>query len=124
MGHYPVTIATQKLFLQLFHGIGHAQERAEQPVNFLDLAACLLFVLREVFTGFHNWRFVVPKDKEEIGKHNIGFTGLMNKLSHLFCLVTEVFFQTHKAKSERNISLELSKTIFNCFVPFIFNVTE
>ncbi|EDO41831.1 predicted protein [Nematostella vectensis] len=49
-------------------GIGQAHEDVEQPVNFLDLAACVVFVIREVFTGFHKWRFTDVKDREEIGE--------------------------------------------------------
>ncbi|XP_048580591.1 nucleoporin NUP188 isoform X2 [Nematostella vectensis] len=67
-GHFPVTVATLHLCLQLVCGIGQAHEDVEQPVNFLDLAACVVFVIREVFTGFHKWRFTDVKDREEIGE--------------------------------------------------------
>ena len=67
MGYYPVTMATLDLLLKLIHGITIVEDADGQPVSFLDLAACLVFVLREVFTGFHKWRFAKIKDREEIG---------------------------------------------------------
>ncbi|XP_078374534.1 nucleoporin NUP188-like isoform X2 [Oculina patagonica] len=69
VGYYPVTMATLNLLLRLIHGINVAKETDDsQPISFLDLAACLVFVMREVFTGFHKWRFTGLKDREEIGK--------------------------------------------------------
>ena len=68
MGYYPVTMATLDLLLKLIHGISIVEDADSQSVSFLDLAACLVFVLREVFTGFHKWRFARIKDREEIGK--------------------------------------------------------
>lgn len=67
IGCYHVTIATLELFLQLLRGIGFLQEKEEQPVNFLNLAACEVFILREVFSGFHKWRFARMEYKEQIG---------------------------------------------------------
>ena len=67
MGHYHVTMATLNLLLRLIHGISLAEDSDSQPISFLDLAACLVFVMREVFTGFHKWRFAGLKDREEIG---------------------------------------------------------
>lgn len=69
IGYYPVTIATLELFLQLLRGIGYLQEREEQPVNFLNLAACEIFILREVFSSFHKWRFTRMEYKEKIGEY-------------------------------------------------------
>ena len=67
MGYYPVTMAMLNLLLRLIHGIGIAKDADTQAVSFLDLAACLVFVMREVFAGFHKWRFAAVKDREEIG---------------------------------------------------------
>ena len=67
MGYYPVTMGTLNLLLRLIHGIGIAKDADTQAVSFLDLAACLVFVMREVFAGFHKWRFTAVKDREEIG---------------------------------------------------------
>ena len=67
MGYYPVTMGTLNLLLRLIHGIGIAKDADTQTVSFLDLAACLVFVMREVFAGFHKWRFAAVKDREEIG---------------------------------------------------------
>lgn len=67
MGYYPVTMATLNLLLKLIHGISISEDADSQPISFLDLAACLVFVMREVFTGFHKWRFAGIKDREEIG---------------------------------------------------------
>lgn len=67
VGYYPVTMATLNLLLRLIHGINVAKDTDSQPISFLDLAACLVFVMREVFTGFHKWRFTGLKDREEIG---------------------------------------------------------
>ena len=60
-------MATLNLLLRLIHGINVAKDTDSQPISFLDLAACLVFVMREVFTGFHKWRFTGLKDREEIG---------------------------------------------------------
>jgi len=68
VGYYPVTMETLNLLLKLIHGISVAEDTDDQPISFLDLAACLVFVMREVFTGFHKWRFTGLKDREEIGK--------------------------------------------------------
>lgn len=68
VGYYPVTMETLNLLLRLIHGISAAEDADDQPISFLDLAACLVFVMREVFTGFHKWRFTGLKDREEIGK--------------------------------------------------------
>ncbi|KAK3743945.1 hypothetical protein QZH41_020284 [Actinostola sp. cb2023] len=70
-GYFPVTMATLRLFLQLLCGIGQDHKQTQQPVNFLDLAACLVFVLREVFTGFYKWRFTAMKYREEIGQRSL-----------------------------------------------------
>lgn len=67
VGYYPVTMETLNLLLKLIHGISVAEDTDDQPISFLDLAACLVFVMREVFTGFHKWRFTGLKDREEIG---------------------------------------------------------
>ena len=67
VGYYPVTMETLNLLLRLIHGISIAEDADDQPISFLDLAACLVFVMREVFTGFHKWRFTGLKDREEIG---------------------------------------------------------
>ena len=67
MGYYPVTMGTLNLLLRLIHGIGIAKDADTQTVSFLDLAAGLVFVMREVFAGFHKWRFAAVKDREEIG---------------------------------------------------------
>lgn len=67
VGYYPVTMAMLNLLLKLIHGISIAENIESQPISFLDLAACLVFVMREVFTGFHKWRFAGLKDREEIG---------------------------------------------------------
>ena len=67
MGYYAVTMETLNLLLRLIHGISIAEDADDQPISFLDLAACLVFVMREVFTGFHKWRFTGLKDREEIG---------------------------------------------------------
>ncbi|KAJ7394471.1 hypothetical protein OS493_000282 [Desmophyllum pertusum] len=68
VGYYPVTMATLNLLLRLIQGISIAEDTDGQPISFLDLAACLMFVMREVFTGFHKWRFTGLKDREELGK--------------------------------------------------------
>ena len=68
VGYYPITMATLNLLLRLIHGISIAEDMESQPISFLDLAACLVFVMREVFTGFHKWRFGGLRDREEIGK--------------------------------------------------------
>ena len=60
-------MATLNLLLRLIHGIGIAKDADTQAVSFLDLAASLVFVMREVFAGFHKWRFTAVKDREEIG---------------------------------------------------------
>ena len=67
VGYYPVTMETLNLLLRLIHGISVAEDTDSQPISFLDLAACLVFVMREVFTGFHKWRFTGLKDREEMG---------------------------------------------------------
>lgn len=71
MGYYPVTMGTLNLLLRLIHGIGIAKDADTQTVSFLDLAAGLVFVMREVFAGFHKWRFAAVKDREEIGKRSL-----------------------------------------------------
>ena len=68
MGCYPVTMATLNLLLKLIQGISVAEDSDSQPINFLDLAACIVFVIREIFTGFHKWRYAGVKDREEIGE--------------------------------------------------------
>lgn len=76
VGYYPVTMETLNLLLRLIHGISVVEDTDSQPISFLDLAACLVFVMREVFTGFHKWRFTGLKDREEIGMivmHQTGF---------------------------------------------------
>ncbi|XP_074626303.1 nucleoporin NUP188-like isoform X2 [Acropora palmata] len=70
-GNYPVTTATLNLLLKLIQGISVAKVTNIQPINFLDLAACNLFVMREIFTGFHKWRYVRVKDREEIGLRSL-----------------------------------------------------
>ena len=60
-------MATLNLLLRLIHGIGIAKDADTQAVSFLDLAASLVFVMREVFAGFHKWRFTAVKDRYEIG---------------------------------------------------------
>ena len=61
-------MATLNLLLKLIQGISLAKVTSIQPINFLDLAACNLFVMREIFTGFHKWRYARVKDREEIGE--------------------------------------------------------
>lgn len=87
-GNYPVTTATLNLLLKLIQGISVAKVTNIQPINFLDLAACNLFVMREIFTGFHKWRYVRVKDREEIGECErgpLGLTSLLDKkkMNHL-----------------------------------------
>ena len=64
-------MATLNLLLRLIHGIGIAKDADTQAVSFLDLAASLVFVMREVFAGFHKWRFTAVKDREEIGSSRL-----------------------------------------------------
>ena len=75
VGYYPVTMETLNLLLKLIHGISITEDADDQPISFVDLAACLVFVMREVFTGFHKWRFTGLKDREEIGMIIVSQTG-------------------------------------------------
>ena len=85
IGSYPVTIATLRLFLQLLQGIGFLQEREEQQVNFLDLSACEVFILREVFSGFHKWRFTKIEDREQIGENYVPANPkISNSIAHYY----------------------------------------
>ncbi|XP_022809524.1 nucleoporin NUP188 homolog isoform X2 [Stylophora pistillata] len=68
IGYYPVTMSTLNLLLKLIHGMGIVEETGSQPISVLDLAACLVFIMREVFTEFYKWRFGSLRDREEIGK--------------------------------------------------------
>ena len=86
VGCYPVTMETLNLLLRLIHGISAAEDADEQPISFLDLAACLVFVMREVFTGFHKWRFTGLKDREEIGMIIVHQTALSSIRVLLFVI--------------------------------------
>lgn len=80
-------MATLNLLLRLIHGINVAKETDDsQPISFLDLAACLVFVMREVFTGFHKWRFTGLKDREEIGMLDVGQSGFTCMGYYLFVI--------------------------------------
>ena len=88
---------TLNLLLKLIHGISVAEDADDQPISFLDLAACLVFVMREVFTGFHKWRYTGLKDREEIGMiivHQTGFSSIRfcDLLVLSACNVKIVFF--------------------------------
>lgn len=68
IGYYPVTMATLNFLLKLIHGMSNAEETGNQAISIVELAACLVFIMREVFTGFYKWRFSSLRDREEIGK--------------------------------------------------------
>ncbi|XP_015771074.1 PREDICTED: nucleoporin NUP188 homolog [Acropora digitifera] len=98
-GNYPVTTATLNLLLKLIQGISVAKVTNIQPINFLDLAACNLFVMREIFTGFHKWRYVRVKDREEIGLRSL----------QLFNVVLGLHFE-HKNAEDMGDKMELEIT--------------
>ncbi|XP_067051394.1 nucleoporin NUP188-like isoform X1 [Acropora muricata] len=98
-GNYPVTTATLNLLLKLIQGISVAKVTNIQPINFLDLAACNLFVMREIFTGFHKWRYVRVKDREEIGLRSL----------QLFNVVLGLHFE-HKNAEDMGDEMELEIT--------------
>jgi len=99
LGYYPVTMAMLNLLLKLIHGISIAENIESQPISFLDLAACLVFVMREVFTGFHKWRFAGLKDREEIGQRSL----------QLFNVVLGLHFKQKKTE-ETSDSMEVEAT--------------
>ncbi|RMX38057.1 hypothetical protein pdam_00003086 [Pocillopora damicornis] len=68
IGYYPVTMATLDFLLKLIHGMSNAEESGNRAISIIELAACLVFIMREVFTGFYKWRFGSLRDREEIGK--------------------------------------------------------
>lgn len=68
IGYYPVTMATLNFLLKLIHGMSNAEETGNQAISIVELAAGLVFIMREVFTGFYKWRFGSLRDREEIGK--------------------------------------------------------
>ncbi|XP_068699835.1 nucleoporin NUP188-like isoform X3 [Montipora foliosa] len=102
MGCYPVTMATLNLLLKLIQGISVAEDSDSQPINFLDLAACIVFVIREIFTGFHKWRYAGVKDREEIGSRSL----------QLFNVVLGLHFKhTKDTRSEMELEItDLSRT--------------
>ncbi len=63
-GLYPVTIATLDLIKEL---VGVVPETSGgSRIN--DFIACVVFVCRDVFTGYQKWYYADLREKQEIGK--------------------------------------------------------
>ncbi|CAH3134960.1 unnamed protein product [Pocillopora meandrina] len=99
IGYYPVTMATLNFLLKLIHGMSNAEETGNQAISIVELAACLVFIMREVFTGFYKWRFGSLRDREEIGKRCL----------QLFNVVLGLHF-TKKMADQANDAMEAEVT--------------
>ena len=70
-GQYSVTVAALGLLASLVRGVRKPPTSdddtclAECPV---DLVASVLFVVHEIFSSFHRWRYVDIKDRDVLGK--------------------------------------------------------
>lgn len=50
--------------------LDHVAKDISDPTNkkiYLDIAANLVFIIKEVFASFGTWKFSIPEDKEVIG---------------------------------------------------------
>ncbi|XP_022109785.1 nucleoporin NUP188 homolog isoform X2 [Acanthaster planci] len=64
-GEYPVTLEFLRLLKTLLQGLCTSDV---DVATSQDLLACVVFVQREIFTTFHNWRYARFDDREEVGK--------------------------------------------------------
>ena len=77
-GQHPITLATLDLLATLVKGLSSPVDDdclGECPV---DLAASVLFVVHDIFSSFHRWRYVDIKDRDILGMKVQGCT-----MSHL-----------------------------------------
>ena len=79
---YPVSMAMLDLL------VGGAPPSDSAAAN--DHLACVVFVMREMFAGFHKWRYRNTRDKDQIGQ----VISVMSSLHHY--VVREMFAGFHK----------------------------
>ena len=75
-GHYPVTLATLDIIKEFLPGMCCAEATNGSKIN--DFVACIVFVCREIFTGYQKWFYNNLKEKQEIGNYVEEF----NLMSH------------------------------------------
>ena len=64
-GLYPVTIATLDLIKELVAIVSSSETSGGSKIN--DFIACVVFVSRDVFSGYQKWYYGDLKEKQEIG---------------------------------------------------------
>ncbi|CAB4003098.1 Hypothetical predicted protein, partial [Paramuricea clavata] len=64
-GFYPVTIATLDLIKELVAIVLPTETNGGSRIN--DFIACVVFVCRDVFTGYQKWYYGDLREKQEIG---------------------------------------------------------
>ena len=65
-GFYPVTIATLDLIKELVTIVSPPETNAGPRIN--DFIACVIFVCRDIFTGYQKLYYGDLREKQEIGK--------------------------------------------------------
>ena len=94
-GFYPVTIATLDLIKELVAIVSHTETNGGSRIN--DFIACVVFVCRDVFTGYQKWYYGDLREKQEIGKY---LHGESSHLGSRMVPVSSILYLELEAKNE------------------------
>ncbi|XP_038046857.1 nucleoporin NUP188-like isoform X2 [Patiria miniata] len=109
-GEYPVTLEFLRLLKILLEGLCTSDV---DIATHQDLLACVVFVQREIFSAFHNWRYAPFDDREEVGKCSLD-------IFHIVLHVLPTIGQTKAAPFVADASKTIASIRETCVHGFLY----